>query len=535
MSSKQLPTLSKTQFVSGEQCEKRIWLERHDPDKAGELTEFERSLIEEGIEVGELAQEVFPGGMLIDQPHDQHQDAMEATQEAMDNPRVQAIYEAAFEYEGKPVRADVLRKLDDGSYELWEVKATSKVKDHHELDVAFQAYVLEEAGVDLKRVGVMHPDKEYVVQSEGFEPSEFFTRQDLTQRARDLRSEVSQKASQLRQTVGQDEMPDVEVGSHCRNPHRCPFHDFCHRKIDEQEHPITDIPYLSTKKLHQLKNAGILDVRDIPDDWDGLTEKQRLMVEVVQSGEPYWNEEGIREALEDVELPLHFVDFETVQPAVPVWPDTHPYEEIPFQWASYTLMEGGRRFPDGFISMEKTDPRPQFIENLWDRLDIGGSIFVYSSYEERQLENLIEKFPEHEEKLQKIIDRLVDLYPIVKQNIYHPDFHGSTSIKKVLPALVPGFDYSDLAIQDGGTASSAFLELVSPHTPFKRRLQISRSLERYCERDAEAMVHLLFEIAPFLEQRIEQSQKPYNFEPAARRRSWRERGTREDKESGRSR
>lgn len=535
MSSKQLPTLSKTQFVSGQQCEKRIWLERHEPDRAGEMTEFELSLIEEGIEVGELAQEVFHGGLLIDQPHDEHEEAMEATRQAMNNPEVQAIYEAAFQHEGKPIRVDVLRKLEEGGYELLEVKATSKVKDHHELDVAFQAFVLEEAGIDLRRVGVMHPDKEYVVREEGFEPTEFFQRHDLTQRARELRSKVRQDAQQLRQTVAQDEIPDVEVGSHCRNPHRCPFHDFCHRKIDDQEHPITDIPYLSTKKLHKLKGDGILDIQNIPDDWEGLTEKQQLMVEVVKSGEPYWDEEGIRDALEDVELPFHFVDFETVQPAVPVWPDTHPYEEIPFQWASYTLMEGGRRFPDGFISMEKTDPRPQFIDNLWDRLEIGGSVFVYSSYEQRQLENLIEEFPEHEEKLQNIIDRLVDLYPIVRNNIYHPEFHGSTSIKSVLPALVSGFDYSDLAIQDGGTASSAFLELVSPHTPFQRRLEISRNLELYCERDAEAMVHLLFRIAPFLEQRIEQNRKPYDFEPAARRKSWRERRTQDQDPEGRTR
>ena len=85
----------------------------------------------------------------------------------------------------------------------------------------------------------------------------------------------------------------------------------------------------------------------------------------------------------------------------------------------------------------------------------------------------------------------VDLLEIVRGHFYHRDFHGSFSIKSVLPALAPEFGYEDLEIQDGNLASVAFLESINPDTKPGRRAQLRSDLLAYCERDTEAMLRVV--------------------------------------------
>ena len=93
-------------------------------------------------------------------------------------------------------------------------------------------------------------------------------------------------------------------------------------------------------------------------------------------------------------------------------------------------------------------------------------------------------------ELASIDERIVDLLPIVREHVYHPAFHGSFSLKSVLPALVPRFGYQDLNIQDGKAAATALERVLFGAGDTADRGALREELLRYCERDTMAMVEL---------------------------------------------
>jgi hypothetical protein len=151
------------------------------------------------------------------------------------------------------------------------------------------------------------------------------------------------------------------------------------------------------------------------------------------------------------------------------------------------------------------DPREEFVETLCQVLGESGSIVVYSSFEKRVLTGLARKYddpPGHmtdygwdpggtNRPVGVIIDRLWDLMKVIRNNYYHPNFHGSISIKSVLPAVSPELDYSALEIGEGSAASFAFqkqAERVLSESEWER----TRSdLLEYCGLDSLAMARVV--------------------------------------------
>ena len=152
--------------------------------------------------------------------------------------------------------------------------------------------------------------------------------------------------------------------------------------------------------------------------------------------------------------------------------------------------DGSLRHED-FIYDGFDDPREPFAESLLQTLGNSGSILTYSNFEARRISELADDLPHLSTELMSLLDgRIVDLLVLIRDYCYHPEFHGSFSLKSVLPALVPDFGYDDLDIYEGGLASAAYAEIVSPHTTPDRRDFLKESLLAYCERDTEAMVRL---------------------------------------------
>ena len=136
------------------------------------------------------------------------------------------------------------------------------------------------------------------------------------------------------------------------------------------------------------------------------------------------------------------------------------------------------------------DPRRPLAEGLLKSLGEEGSICVYSPYEKSVIEQLAEALPELRVELRRLIKRIWDLHPIVKDHYYHPEFGGSFSLKEVLPAVVPSLRYDDLAIRAGGQAAAEYYRMVFVEMDWVERATIRESLLRYCERDTLAMVEL---------------------------------------------
>jgi len=488
VSRERIPLLSKSRFISGLQCHKRLYLECYERDLADEITEQQQAIFDSGTDVGVLARSLYPGGELILEDHFDHEGAVATTQGHLAKPVVPPLYEAAFLRHGVRIRADILAPAGQRQFDLIEVKSTSKVKDEHINDVAIQLYVLRDSGIPIRRACLCHLDTSYLYEGAAYNLARLFRVVDMTAQCEALLPQIPSLLEQMRAVLAAPEAPAVSTGRHCTYPYQCPFYGHCH--VDQPEHHISQLPRARAELLAALENAGIDDIRAIPADFPGLTPLQQRVRKAVLTNRVYLDTALARQ-LRLLQLPLHFLDFETFNPALPLFRGTRPYQVIPFQWSLRTLEESGRLSHRDFLHDEQDDPRRAFAESLLRAVGAVGRILVYSGFEAARLRDLACSYPELSQQLDAILDgRIIDLLPLVRSYCYHPAFHGSFSIKSVLPALVPELGYDDLVINDGVLASMAYAEMIKPDTPPERRTEIRADLLSYCRRDTLALVEL---------------------------------------------
>jgi hypothetical protein len=251
------------------------------------------------------------------------------------------------------------------------------------------------------------------------------------------------------------------------------------------------LPRLHANAAEELGELGVESIHDIPDDFP-LTEKQRRACTSVQTGQPWFSADLGRE-LETLRYPLYFMDFESVNPAIPRFAGMRPYDQIPLQFSVHTVREPGAA-PDHheFLAMDNSDPRKAFISSLVAALGESGSIVVYSQqFESQRLAELAGCLPEFVEPIHTIQSRMWDLLPVIRNHVYHPKFAGSYSIKNVLPALVPDMTYEGMEVGDGRQAGVAWESLVRGNLDQVERERTRKALLDYCRLDTLALVRLI--------------------------------------------
>jgi hypothetical protein len=463
----------------------------HEPE-APELVPdaAQQAIFDQGHRVGEAARERFPGGVLVDGDHRDVEGKVERTRSAIAG-GAPAVFEASFLSEGVFVAVDVLERRR-GGWNLVEVKSTTKVKDPHYPDVAVQLHVLRSSGLEVKRSDLMHLNPECTFPDLG----DLFVRADVTGEAEALLPGVPAEIRRLRSAIEGD-LPEVAPGPHCTDPYDCPFLARCWPVLPE--HHVTTL-YRIGKRADALVADGYDTIPDLPEDvrLSGPTARQARSV---RSGQLVV-EEGLAGALAAIEAPAAFLDFETINPAIPVWNGCHPFEAIPVQMSCHVRGARGGLAHHEFLAEGPLDPRPAIAEAVVAACAGARTVVAYhASFERARLLHLAENVPALRKALLDVADRLVDLLPIVRDHVYHPDFGGSFSLKSVAPALVPGLGYGDLEIGEG-SAASAVLEalLLRPEAiPEAERARLRRQLVDYCERDTLATVKVyerLLEIAP---------------------------------------
>ncbi|MFW6125748.1 MAG: DUF2779 domain-containing protein [Chloroflexota bacterium] len=461
------PLLSKSRFLAGLQCPKRLYLESFHPELADPLSPADRARMEMGTRVGELAREVYPGGGLIADPAFRHEQAVAATLQALSDTSLSSLYEGAFLHDDVRVRADILARTTDGKFDLIEVKSGTSVKEEHVPDVAVQVYVLTGSNVPVQKGCLAHLNREYVYRGGDYDLQELFHVQDVTDRVQQVLPNIPGDLQAMRDCLTSPEPPQVKPGRQCTRPFLCPFYGHCH--AGGPEHPVAQLPRATQKLLEALAEAGIEDIRDIPDGFAGLNPTQRLVRDCVLGNRVHLDDELPR-TLAWLERPVHFLDFETFNPALPLYPGTRPYQIVPFQWSCHTLLGDGSLEHRQFLHEGPDDPREAFAGSLIDALGDRGPIVTYSIFEAKRIEELAGDLPHLAGPLRALLEgRMVDLLQLVRRYCYHPRFHGSFSLKSVLPALVPGLGYDDLDVSDGDMASLAYAEMVLPATAPERR------------------------------------------------------------------
>ncbi|HXF92153.1 MAG TPA: DUF2779 domain-containing protein [Nitrospiraceae bacterium] len=478
--------MSKSRFLSGLQCHKRLYLEIYSPELATEPDEATRAILDRGQELGILARRRFLGGVLIAADHRHMGEALSRTAKWLGDPAVPAIFEAAVQFEDVLIRADVLERLagdpsGPAAWRLIEVKSSSRVKDVHVDDLAIQAFVLRGAGIRLLETCLMHVNTRYLYEGGEIDLAQLFLVQDLTEQVESRLGAVPDRLAEMRAMLRSSVAPAIEPDGHCHTPYECPFWRHC-----TQSKPARWIFYLpgGERTVHTLARKRIETIDDIPEEFT-LSSLQRRVKDNVE-----WVSPALKTALETVRYPVHHLDFETFMPAVPKYPRTRPYQAIPVQWSDHIETEDGHVLHHEFLSLEPNDPREELAVTLLDSLGREGSICVYSGYERAVLEQLAEAVPALRPDIERVIARLWDLLDVIKNHYYHPGFQGSFSIKTVLPAVVPAFGYEDLEVRDGQMAAQAYERMVFVETDWVEKMRLRDALLRYCARDTLAMLEL---------------------------------------------
>lgn len=477
--------LSKSRIIAFRQCPRRVWLEVHQPERKADSSATQAGY-DVGFSVGDIARQLYDhdgNGELIDVEALGFPQVFDATAAALT--RRNPVFEAAFTSGDALALADILLPVGRKQWRMIEVKASASVKDYQREDLAIQTHVATRAGVPLASMSLAHIDSSWMYPGAG-NYAGLLVEEDLTEETKQRLAEVQEWIDAAQAVVARTEAPDVKTGPHCDDPYACGFYDYCASLEPVVEMPVYWLPRARAAWVEQ----GFADLRDVP--LDQLSDVQRRVRDGTVRGETYFDAEGARSDLAALSFPASFLDFETIQYAVPIWARTRPYQQIPFQYSLHRLDDRGRIEHREFLDLSGADPLRAFAERLIADCGNSGPIFVYNqAFEKTRIAELAERFPEWKPRLDAILERIVDLYPIARNRYYHPSQHGSWSIKAVLPAVVPDLSYEALdGVQNGGDAQEAFLEAIDPKTTDDRRETLRRQLLTYCALDTYAMVRL---------------------------------------------
>jgi hypothetical protein len=482
--------LTKSAFLLGSQCRKMHWLHFHGathgviPNPLSTAAQF---LVDQGRKVGQLAQQRFPAGVNLVETvgFDLGRRARETTRLIADGADV--LFEAVFEYHGAVCAVDILTRDGDG-WRVHEVKAGTRVREHHVLDAAFQYWVLAGCGLDIEDVLITHIDNGYSRHGD-LDLNQLFIDESVLDQVLGMQDELGVTVANLQEVLGSATVPETEIGIQCMSPHDCPFVSQCWSHIPERS--VFELTR-GGRKRWDLYREGIVKLRDIPDQFP-LTPGQKIQVQAEKTGRTRIDRPAIRCFLNSLVYPIAHIDFETTNEVVPPYCKMIPYQQLPFQHSIHSqACENGDIDHHEFLADAKIDPREPFVRSLLGALKGAETVLVYNkAFEDTRLRELQHHFPELHDEIQAVRDRLVDLMiPFQRRWYYTPEMHGSYSIKAVLPALVPELSYSDLAVSNGASASAAFVSLRDETDP-ERAEQVRGELLTYCTLDTWSMTKLL--------------------------------------------
>ena len=476
-------SLSKSRFLAGMQCHRQLWWKVHEPDAPELAVDIkQQAVFDQGHQVGEVARTFIPGGELIDLPFDRKRDRIEATQRALAK-GTDVLYEGSFQGEGVYAAVDILQRKGT-RFDLIEVKSSTKVKEEYIPDAAVQVLAARQAGIPVERVEIMHLNRDCTYP----DLRNLFTREDVTRSVEDTIPRLPEQISAQLAMI-QGPIPEIAPGDHCTKPHPCPFLNRCW--APRPEFHVSTL-YYGYSRQRELEAAGVTSLLEMPSDF-ALTAIQARQIRSVKCGRPVI-EPSLRGALERIQTPTAYLDFETISPAVPVWNGCRPYDRVPVQFSCDVVQESGATTHFEWLADGPDDPRPEMARRVIEACEGARTVIAYNSPFERDcLRMLALGSPEHKDALLAIERKLFDALPLVREHVYHPKFAGSFSLKSVYPALMEKNAYGSLDIADGELASVHLSRLLfeSQKMSAEERASLRTSLRRYCALDTEGLAQLI--------------------------------------------
>lgn len=473
--------ISKSKYISGLQCPRLLWFVVNSPDELPKIEEDTQFIFDQGHEVGNYAKLLFPNGVEI--PHDGN--FIEATKKCVS--RRQTIFEGAFSHKGTFAKVDILEPVTRDEWDIIEVKSSTQVKEENIEDVAFQRFVVEGAGLKVRRCHEIYVNNEYVRNGD-IDPHKFLSREDITDQVAEQICHVEGNVMQMQNVIALEKPPAMSIGPYCGKPYSCPLSEKCRSFLPE--HNVTELYYFG-QKSYEMLNKGILSIRDLPANVK-VSDKQRIQMDAIKSATPFIDKDGIRKFLKSLEYPVYCLDFETLTVAIPPFDKAKPYQKIPFQFSIHVIQKlNSAAESHNFLA----DGRKNFAPELINALRVigpKGTLLAYNmSFEKQVLKVLGELFPKDADWLERISGRLKDLIePFRTFSYYHPEQHGSCSLKVVLPALTDK-SYSGMEIGEGGMASIKYYITHFRDSAREEKEKVRNALLEYCQLDTEGMVSIL--------------------------------------------
>ena len=481
--------LSKSKYCCGIQCPKILWLDKHKPEE--KISTLSESVIENGNRVGALAREYFGDYALVEFNHEDMNQMVIKTQEYIAAGK-ENIAEASFYTDGLFCSVDILHK-NGNSWEIYEVKSTTKLHEQFLDDMAFQCYVLEKCDLEISKVFNMHINGNYVFQKE-LNIKEYFTIEDCTEICKSKHHEIEQNIALIREYMSVEDEPAKDIGIHCEKPYECGYKAYCGRNILRPS--VFDIHGLRKSSMYKLYQDGIISFEDVINNKIKLNDKELCQVETAYyHKQDTVNKEEIRKFLNTLSYPIYHLDFETFMNVIPEWDGCTPYGQIPFQYSLHIEAEDGKLEHMEFLASAGKDPRRAVAEQLCKDIPLDVCLLAYNmSFEKNVLEMLALLYPDLATHLRNIKENFKDLEDPFRNKYYYSEkMQGSYSIKYVLPALFPddaSLDYHNLEqVHKGDEASAAFLKL--DKLPKEEAEELRNNMLKYCGLDTYAMVKIL--------------------------------------------
>jgi CRISPR/Cas system-associated exonuclease Cas4 (RecB family) len=468
--------LTKTNFLQFQNCPKSLWLLKNKPKLYPQNvgSNSEDKLAAEGYEVQRLVQKFLQSTENSDK----------------------YFFEKIYKSEGELYAcADIIRKNEDGTVNIYEVKSSGAVGQEHLTDATFQTIVVKKSGVKVRSVYIVHLNKEYI-REDALNVEEMMTFSMVTKQVQNLIENVKAEIKLALDLLRQDEIN--EEGCSClklSKSHHCETFKYFNPSVPNPS--IYNLPRIHKKKLNIFVNEGRYALDEI--DENEVTGNQISVLQSAKTNSPVLNNKIIEKFYDQVTYPLYFLDYETFSSAIPVVDGVKPHAHIPFQFSIHVKMtkEGSNIEHYEYLADKAELPR-NMIELMEKVIGSNGSIVSWhKSFENTRNKEMAILYPDKANFLNNVSDRTIDLEDIFKGGYVDIAFGGSTSIKKVLPVIVPDLNYANLEVANGTDAMEAFTRLLEmPNGLDKTKLQ--NEMLEYCKLDTLAMVEIFKKMEKYI-------------------------------------
>ena len=392
-------------------------------------------------------------------------------------------------------RADaLLYKPQDKSWDLYEVKSSTyddqkpKLDKSDLYDLTFQSLVMENQ-IEITKHYLLFLNANYRRQ-EALNLDELFIPVLVSDEIVKLRDEVLIKREEAEKITQILNYLDLQA---CYNPKDCGCRHLCHPNLPE--HHIYQVFYSSRRLLEKFRYEGINSLFDVSAN-TAMSDKQAKQMIVYRGKKRLIERDLIKAELAKYQYPLYFLDYETNASAIPEFDGHLPYQNQAVQYSLHVVEKSGKIRHHEYVYQGQNDPMKAVLQQLLEHIGKEGTVLVWNeAFEKSVNEKAALSYPDLVTKLQAINKRIRDLATPFKNQWYlDRRFHGSWSIKNVLPVLCPDLSYQDLEIGKGDVAMIQWRKMNETKTSQGEKERIKKNLLEYCKLDTWAMVRIWQEL-----------------------------------------